>query len=130
MLIPRTKLGARAPEPVVHVDPGQFTPALVNNSELTQKTVGLFRELLGKDHVRALPPSMGGEDFSRYGREGVPVFMYSLGTVDPRRAAEARREGATPLPSLHSDKYYPVPEPSIRMGVLTMSMAALNVLGQ
>jgi hippurate hydrolase len=123
-------MGARAPEPIVHVDPGEFTPALVNNAELTQKTVALFRELLGNDHVRTLPPSMGGEDFSRYGREGVPVFMYSLGTVDPRRAAEARREGAAPLPSLHSDRYYPVPEPSIRWGVLTMSMAALNVLGK
>jgi amidohydrolase len=123
-------VGARAPEPIVHIDPGEFTPALVNHTELTQKTVALFRELLGNDHVRALPPSMGGEDFSRYGREGVPIFMYSLGTVDPRRAAESRREGATPLPSLHSDKYYPVPEPSIRMGVLTMSMAALNVLGR
>jgi hippurate hydrolase len=123
-------VGARAPEPIVHVDPGEFTPALVNNTELTQKTITLFRELLGNDHVRTLPPSMGGEDFSRYGREGVPIFMYSLGTVDPRRAAEARREGATPLPSLHSDHYYPVPEPSIRMGVLTMSLAALNVLGK
>jgi hypothetical protein len=33
------------------------------------------------------------------------------------------------LPSLHSDKYYPVAEPSIRTGVLTMSTAVLNLMG-
>src|SRR5438445_3733938 len=31
--------GARAPEPTVTVDPGEFTPALVNDSGLTRKTV-------------------------------------------------------------------------------------------
>ena len=35
-----------------------------------------------------------------------------------------------PLPSLHSDLYYPIPEPTIRTGVLTMSLAALNLLKQ
>ena len=37
---------------------------------------------------------------------------------------------ATPLPSLHSDKYYPVIKPSIETGVLTMSLAVLNLLGK
>jgi hippurate hydrolase len=73
---------------------------------------------------------MGGEDFSRYGRAGVPIFMFFLGTLPPERVAEANREGARPLPSLHSDVYYPVPEPSIKTGVLTMSMAVLNLIGK
>jgi hippurate hydrolase len=122
--------GARAPEPIVHVDPGEFTPALVNDSDLTRKTVALFKEVLGPEHIRVWPPAMGGEDFSRYGREHVPIFMFWLGTIDPRRAAESRREGAAPLPSLHSDHYYPVPEPSIKTGVLAMSMAILNLNGK
>ena len=42
-------------------------------------------------------------------------------------AAEA---GGEPLPSLHSDKYYPVPEPSVRAGVLSMSTAVLNLLNK
>jgi amidohydrolase len=25
--------------------------------------------------------SMGGEDFGRYGREGIPIFFYFLGTL-------------------------------------------------
>ena len=35
-----------------------------------------------------------------------------------------------PIPSLHSDVYFPVPEPSIRTGVLTMSLAVLNLVGK
>src|SRR5262249_19020739 len=54
--------GARAPEPSVSVDPGEFTPALVNDRELTRKTVSLFREMLGNDKVIERPPILGGED--------------------------------------------------------------------
>jgi hypothetical protein len=32
--------------------------------------------------------------------------------------------------SLHSDHYYPLPEPSLRNGVLTMSLAVLNLAGK
>jgi hippurate hydrolase len=122
--------GARAPEPIVKVELAEFTPALVNDSKLTQRTVALFREVLGADHVHERPLVMGGEDFSRYGREGVPVFMYFLGTQPPERVAEAEREGGASLPSLHSDQFYPVPEPTIKTGVLTMSLAVLNLAGK
>jgi hippurate hydrolase len=124
-------MGANAPEPVVSVDPGEFTPALLNEPKLTRKTTALFREVLGAENVRERPPVMGGEDFGRYGRDGgVPIFLYFLGTVPPERVAEAAKEGAKPLPSLHSDQYHPVPEPSIKTGVLTMSMAVLNLVGK
>ena len=71
---------------------------------------------------------MGGEDFSRYGRDRVPVCMFWLGTIDPKRIGESEREGAKPLPSLHSDSFAPMPEPTIKTGVLAMSMAVLNAL--
>jgi hippurate hydrolase len=122
--------GANAPEPEVKVDPGEYTPALFNEPKLTRQTVALFREVLGADKVHERPPVMGGEDFSRYGREGVPVFMYWLGTLPPERIAEAGKEGGKPLPSLHSDSYYPTPEPSIRTGVTTMSLAVLSLVGK
>jgi hippurate hydrolase len=122
-------VGARAPEPVVKVDPGEFTPALVNDSALTRKTVAVFKDLLGADHVHERPPVMGGEDFGRYGRAGVPIFLYFLGTVAPERVAASRRDNGPSLPSLHSDLYYPVPEPSIQTGVLTMTAAVLNLVG-
>ena len=41
----------------------------------------------------------------------------------------ARREGK-PLPSLHSDQYYPVVEPTIKTGVLTLSTALLDLMGK
>jgi amidohydrolase len=121
---------ARAPGPIVKHDLEELTPGLVNNSELTQKTVAMFRQLLGPDKVQERPLVMGGEDFSRYGREKVPVFLYFLGTVAPERIAEANRDGGTPLPSLHSDLYYPVPASSIKTGVETMSMAVMNLMGK
>jgi hippurate hydrolase len=123
-------VAARAPEPEIKVDLGEFTPALLNDKELTRKTVALFRDLLGAEKVHERPPVMGGEDFSRYGREGVPVLLYFLGTIAPERFAESQRENGRPLPSLHSDLYYPIPKPTIETGVLTMSMAVLNLMGK
>ena len=55
------------------------------------------------------------------------VIRYGPG---PERVAEANKPGARPLPSLHSDLFYPVPEPTIKTGVLTMSMAVLNLVGK
>jgi amidohydrolase len=122
-------VGAGAPEPVVTVHPEEFTPALLNEPKLTRRIVALFREVLGEDKVGERPPVMGGEDFSRYGRAGVPIFMYFLGTQPPEKVAAAEK-GERPLPSLHSDSFYPVPEPTIKTGVLTMSLAALSLLGK
>src|SRR5207302_10376971 len=67
---------AGAPEPDVKVDPAEFTPALTNDRALTRRTVGVLRQVLGPEKIEARPPVMGGEDFSRFGRAGVPIFMF------------------------------------------------------
>ncbi len=121
---------ANAPEPIVHVDPGEYTPALYNDPALTKRIVGVLREAIGAENVSARPAVMGGEDFSRYGRAGVPVFLFWLGTIAPERVAEAAKEGGTPLPSLHSALFAPVPEPTIKTGVRAMSMGVLELLGK
>jgi hippurate hydrolase len=120
-------LGAKAPEPVIRVDHDNFTPALYNTAELAKKTSAVFRATLGADNVIQQQPLMGGEDFSRYGREGIPSFFFFLGTLPPERVTAIQQGKAAPI-SLHSDLYFPIPEPSIRTGVLSMSMAALNLL--
>jgi hippurate hydrolase len=120
--------GARAPEPTVTVDASEFTPALYNEPALTRKSVARLREVLGADNVLERPPIMGGEDFSRYGKEGVPIFLYFLGTMPPQRVADSKRPGGPQLPSLHSDVYFPIVEPSIKTGVLTMTAAVLNLM--
>jgi hippurate hydrolase len=122
--------GARAPEPVVKISPDEYTPVLINEPKLTRRVTGLFRDLLGEERVAEYPTViMAGEDFGQYGREGVPSFLYFLGSFPHEQVAEAQREGGRPLPSNHSDQYYPEPEPTLKTGVLTMSMAALELLG-
>jgi hippurate hydrolase len=121
--------GAGAPEPILNIHPGAFTPALVNNDALTDRTVAVFRKALGEERVHEGPPRMLGEDFAVYGRQGVPIFLYFLGTQSAQRIAEAR-QGGRPLPSLHSDLFQPAPEPTIKTGVRTMTLAVLNLLGK
>jgi hippurate hydrolase len=106
----------------------EFTPATFNDVPLTRKTVSLFREVLGPENVIERPPLMGGEDFSRYGRAGVPILMYFLGTIPDDRFAESEKPGGRPLPSMHSDSFAPAPEPSIRTGVRTLSMGVLQLM--
>ena len=118
---------ARAPEPIIELH-DHFTPALVNDEDLTMKTVSLFREVLGREFVHERPMSLGGEDFSRYIRAGVPGFYYFVGSAPPDLVAEARK-GGRPLAKTHTDKYFPVPEPTIKTGVLTMTAAVLNLIG-
>ena len=91
---------------------------------------GLFEEVLGKDKVHARPTMMGGEDFSRYGREGVPICMFFLGTIAEPRWRYSKQPGAPLLPSLHNDSFWPAIEPSIRIGVLSMSMAVMDLMGK
>jgi amidohydrolase len=118
---------ANAPAPIIRLEQDDFTPAVFNDAPLARKTTAVFRDILGNDKVHEVPPTMGGEDFGRYGREGIPIFFYFLGTMSPDRIAAAESRGE-PLPSLHSDKYFPVAEPSIRTGVLTMSVAVMNLM--
>jgi hippurate hydrolase len=120
--------GARAPEPEITFRADEFTPALNNDPKLTRRLVGVFREVLGEDRVHERPALMGGEDFARFAEGGTPIFLYWLGTLPPEVIADSRREGGKPLVSMHSDQYYPIPKPTIRTGVLTMSMAVLHLL--
>jgi amidohydrolase len=121
--------GARAPEPVIKVDTGSFTPSLYNDPELTRKTVGLFKELLGEEKLLERSMSMGGEDFSRFVRAGVTGFYFHLGTRPPELLAEAAKGGKELAPT-HSDGYFPIPEPTIKTGVFAMTAAVLNVMGK
>jgi len=106
-----------------------FTPAVYADPELVARGVAVFERVFGSQHVIERRPSMGGEDFGRYARElGVPGFMYRLGTVAPQAIEESEGPGGTPLPSLHSSLYAPVPEPTLRSGVASMAHLALDLL--
>ena len=103
------------------------TPSLKNDDELAARLSGVFRKLLGDGNVVDSEPSMGGEDFSRYGRVGAPILMYRLGAVDGRRLERYKQLGQNP-PSLHSAKFYPDVDEALVTGVTSMAGAALELL--
>ena len=116
-------------DPQIVVRDNEFTPATYNDPQLTATAVGVIGAVIGKDNVQARRPVMGGEDFGRYSKFlKVPGFMFMLGSVPHERYEASRREGGEPLPSLHSSKYYPDPEPTIRTGVRCLSSLALSLL--
>jgi hippurate hydrolase len=114
-----------APEPEVKFSEG--TPALFNNEALAEKLTKHFRRELGEANVTEAERSMGGEDFSEYGRAGVPIFMYRLGAVEGKRLARYAQLGQEP-PSLHSPLFYPDAEEALTTAVQTMSSAVLHLL--
>ncbi len=105
------------------------TPATYNDPALTKRLIGAVSRTLGAENVREAQPVMGGEDFSEYGRAGVPAVMLWLGTVEPKRHAEARAAGET-LPSLHSALFAPDRERTLRTGVTALTTSALELLGK
>lgn len=115
--------------PIVTTRDDEFTPATYNTPELVTRVTSVFRQSIGSDNVVEREPTMGAEDFGRYGTDEprIPIFMYRLGSVSAERIAASKREGGSPLPSLHSSKYLPERD-AIRTGVTTMTAAALDLL--
>ncbi|MCB0595656.1 MAG: amidohydrolase [Lewinellaceae bacterium] len=109
----------------------EYTPSVYNDPELTERVRQVFVETLGEENVEQVPPGMVGEDFARYGRtdEQVPIVLFWLGAADPE-AYEAAQRGELSLPSLHSSKFAPLPEPTIKTGVAAMTAAVLELLGE
>jgi hippurate hydrolase len=126
-IVKAAALGANAPEPEIKVDREAFTPALANDPELTKKTVALFESALGKERVHERGMSLGGEDFSRIVRGGIPGCYWFLGSAPPDKIKQWK-EGGPLVAFTHTDAYYPVPQPTIKTGVLTMTLAVLNLM--
>jgi amidohydrolase len=116
--------------PIVVVQ-DEYTPATYNDPELTRRLATVFQAWFGKANVLPRPPTMGGEDFSRYGRTEpkIPICMFSVGGVPPERIKEAGETGHS-LPSLHSSLFAPDAEVAIRTGVTAMTAAVLDLLAQ
>ena len=115
--------------PEVHVHESEFTPAMYNNPELTKRVTAVLKVALGDNNIVPKSPTMGGEDFCEYSLpdHSIPAFMFNVGAVDPAKVAESKKTG-TPLPSLHSSKFAPVPDPTIRTGVVGMTSAVLDLM--
>ena len=104
-------------------------PATYNNPKLTRRLVTVWKRALGDENVQMVDPTMGGEDFSEYSLadHSIPAVDFHIGAVDPAKIAEYKKEGKE-LPSLHSSKFAPVPEPTIRTGIIGMTTAVLELM--
>jgi amidohydrolase len=116
-----------APEPTIKISEG--TPALENDRELSSRLQKVMKIALGETRVLDAEQVMGGEDFSQYGLAGIPIVMYRLGVVSPRRLQQYRQAKETP-PSLHSPFFYPDLEGSLETGIVSMVAAAQDLLGK
>src|SRR5262249_53031003 len=121
---------ASAPkEPSVIVVPGESTSAVYNDPDLTKRVVNVLSREFGETNVTERPPVMGSEDFSVYGRAGVPAVMFWLGAAEPQQFEKAKATGSS-LPGLHSAEFAPDRERTIRTGVSALTAVVLDVLGK
>lgn len=116
-------VGAKEPEITV----SEGTPSLFNDPKLTGKIQGALAKQMGAANVLSAEQVMGGEDFSQYGRQGVPILMFALGTINQNRLNRFAGMGAS-MPSLHSPRYFPDFDESIETGVSAMSAAVIELL--
>jgi len=115
--------------PIVSVSKDFVTPATYNNPELTKRLIAVWKKSLGDENVEIVDPTMGGEDFSEYSLpdHSIPAVDFHFGAVDPAKIAEFKQAGKE-LPTLHSSKFAPVPEPTIRIGIIGMTAAVLDLM--
>ena len=115
--------------PIVNHLKNEFTPATYNNPDLTKRLVGVWKKALGDNNVQMVDPTMGGEDFSEFSLpdHSIPAVDFHVGAVDPAKVAESQKTGV-PLPTLHSSKFAPVPEPTIRLAITAMDLAVLDLM--
>jgi hippurate hydrolase len=115
--------------PIISVSKNQFAPATYNNPELTKRLVAVWKKSLGNDNVKIVDPTMGGEDFSEYSLpdHSIPAVDFHFGAVEPAKIADYKQAGKE-LPTLHSSKFAPVPEPTIRIGIIGMTAAVLDLM--
>lgn len=119
---------AGAPKPP-DVAVSEGTPATYNDPAVTKRVADALARGLGSANVSEAQPVMGGEDFSEYGRAGVPATLVWVGAVEPKKY-EASKAGGASLASLHNSGFAPDREPTLRTGVKTVTLAALELLAK
>jgi len=78
----------RAPrEPLFQVGPR--TASVMNDADLGRRVREALTQSLGADRVLDGQPSMGSEDFTEFGRAGIPSLIFWLGAAEPKALAAA-----------------------------------------
>jgi amidohydrolase len=115
--------------PIVKVLEDESVPVLYNDPALTARVKAILVKALSLQNVFDDAPAMGSEDFGLLGLDGhrIPTVMFRLGAMDPVKFAAAQAQGKL-LPSTHTSRFEPLPEPTLRTGVTAMTSVAIELL--
>jgi amidohydrolase len=114
--------------PIVKISETEVTAATYNDPQLTERLATVFVKALGQENVVKMPPAMASEDFGYLSLDQkIPSTDFSLGAVDPAKVKQSKETG-TPLPSLHSALFEPLPEPTLRTGIKALTSAVLDLM--
>lgn len=113
--------------PVIKPRPFVTVPVF-NDVALTGKVASAMVTAIGGANVRNEEVTMVAEDFGAFHKDGIPICMVWLGSVDPAKfdAAGKPKPGEF-YPALHNEYFNPHPETTIRTGVTAMSAAMLGL---
>lgn len=109
----------------------ESTPVTLNDPATAERIEAAFVRELGGDAVREDErDGMGAEDFAYFVQteDEVPGVYFSVGGT-AREDLDAEEAGGAPVPSHHSPFFKIEPEPSVTLGVETMTVAVLELLG-
>lgn len=109
-----------------------YTPSTYNDPEMTERVMTAIASEIGEERVYTRPPSMGGEDFSQFGRteDDIPTLIFWTGGADPVAMKAAREGKGEAPPANHSPFFAPQPEPALKTGVHAMTAGTLELLGK
>jgi hippurate hydrolase len=112
-------MGAPAPEVMIK----RGSDPVYNDPDLVERVLPAFRRSLGEANVHEAPLTMTAEDFGMFGRGGVPIFMFRLGT-----ATQEKLKANDGTCALHTPQYSPEVRPALVTGITAMTTAALELL--
>ena len=117
------------------IEPLDVAPAVINDAEGAARTRPALESVVGIGRVVDPGRVTGSEDVGVLAQAaGAPIVYWLLGGAEPAHFAGAASQEQLAqvvggLPSNHSPHYYPVPNPTIEVGVGALVTAARNWLG-
>jgi len=119
--------------PTVTVLDDESTAVTYNDPTLAARVRSALVTAVGDQHVVDTPAIMGSEDFGILSlrdsapKEALPSVLFWLGASNPQKLAEAQSAGKA-LPGLHTNRFEPDPEPTLRTGITAMTTTAIALL--
>ncbi|RAK96764.1 M20 family metallopeptidase [Aspergillus ibericus CBS 121593] len=118
-----------SPKPPVFTPTRRFPPT-VNDGDVAGRVAEMFRMHFEEDFDGDVPRTNVAEDFSTLATcRGIPSCFWLFGGVDPEVWDTAQAEARTEeIPGNHSALFAPVIQPTMRVGVDALCLAALAFL--